>query len=178
MCCYRHSTVGSGNLGLIEKHQNLVDLALVIDTVSHLVGGSVITADNLVATGVAAYLVVRDAEAHHVDAHIRWTLVGVFAIDAFKQSIKNREYLDVAIVVDSCLVVCLQMEWVDHVDVVQVGSSGLVGNVDRMLQWQVPDGEGLELGITRTDATFVLVIQLTQADGHLTRTRSRSSNDD
>ena len=39
------------------------------------------------------------------------------------------------------------MERVDHVDVVQIGGGGLVGQVDGMLEGQIPDGEGLELGV-------------------------------
>ena len=59
------------------------------------------------------------------------------------------------------------MEGVDHVHVVQVRGGGLVGQVHRMLQRQVPDGEGLELGIARVHAPLVLVVELAQAGGHL-----------
>ena len=59
------------------------------------------------------------------------------------------------------------MEGVDHVHVVQVGGSGLVGEVDWVLEGQVPDGEGLELGVTGLDAPLVLVVELGQAGGHL-----------
>ena len=69
------------------------------------------------------------------------------------------------------------MERVNHVDIVQVGSGSLVGYVDRMLQWQIPYREGLEFGITGTYAALVFVIQLTEAYSHLTRTRSRSRDD-
>ena len=69
------------------------------------------------------------------------------------------------------------MEWVNHVHIVQVGSSCLVGDVYRVLQRQVPNGESLKLGVTGTDATLVLVVQLTQTGSHLTATRTRSCND-
>ena len=70
------------------------------------------------------------------------------------------------------------MERVNHVHIVQVGRSSLIGNVDRVLQRQVPYRESLELSISGTDATFVLVVQLRQADSHLTRARTRSGDDD
>ena len=59
------------------------------------------------------------------------------------------------------------MERVDHVHVVQVGGSGLIREVDRVLEGNVPDGEGLKLGVTGLDAPLVLVVQLGQAGGHL-----------
>ena len=52
------------------------------------------------------------------------------------------------------------MEGVDHIHIVQIGRGGLVGQIDRVLQRQIPDGEGLILGVTRTDAPLVFVIQL------------------
>ena len=59
------------------------------------------------------------------------------------------------------------MERVDHVDVVQIGGGGLVGQVDGMLEGQIPDGEGLELGVARLDTALVLMVELGQADRHL-----------
>ena len=70
------------------------------------------------------------------------------------------------------------MEGVDHVHVVQVGGSGLVGEVDRVLEGQVPDGEGLELGITGLDAPLVLVVELGQAGGHLAAAGAGGRDDD
>ena len=59
------------------------------------------------------------------------------------------------------------MEGVDHVDVVQVSRGCLVGEVDRMLQREVPDREGLKFGIACHNAALMLVIQLAEAGGHL-----------
>ena len=59
------------------------------------------------------------------------------------------------------------MEGVDHVHVIEVGGGGLVGQVDRMVEGEVPDGEGLELGITGLHAPLVLVEKLGEAHGHL-----------
>lgn len=50
------------------------------------------------------------------------------------------------------------MERVNHVDVVEVGSGGFVGNVDRVLEWQVSYGEGLKFGISGSNAAFILII--------------------
>ena len=59
------------------------------------------------------------------------------------------------------------MEGVDHVHVVQVGGGCLVGQIDRVLQGEVPDGEGLELGVARRHPPAVVVIELAEAGGHL-----------
>ena len=59
------------------------------------------------------------------------------------------------------------MEGVDHVHVVQIGGGGLIGQVHRVLQGQVPDGEGLVLAVTGVDAALVLLVELAQAGGHL-----------
>ena len=57
--------------------------------------------------------------------------------------------LDVAVVVDGDLAVGLEVEGIDQVEVADVGRGRLVGDVDRVLEGQVPDGEGLELGVAR-----------------------------
>ena len=59
------------------------------------------------------------------------------------------------------------MEGVDHVHVPQVGGGGLVGQVHRVLEGQIPDGEGLKFGVARLHAPLVLVVQLGQAHRHL-----------
>ena len=59
------------------------------------------------------------------------------------------------------------MEGVYHVDVVEVGGGGLVGEVHGVLEGQVPDREGLELGVTGLHAALVLVVELGEAGGHL-----------
>ena len=58
------------------------------------------------------------------------------------------------------------MERVDHVHIVQVGRGGLVGQIHRVLEGNVPDGEGLELGVTGLHAALVLVVQLGKAGRH------------
>ena len=70
------------------------------------------------------------------------------------------------------------MEGVDHVDVIQIGSRSLVGQVDRVVEGQIPDREGLELGISRLDAPLIVVIQLGQARCHLAAAGAGGRDDD
>ena len=48
------------------------------------------------------------------------------------------------------------MERVYHVNVIEVGRSCLIGNVDRMLERKVPHREGLKLGIAGTHPALPL----------------------
>ena len=68
------------------------------------------------------------------------------------------------------------MERVNHIHIVQIGSSSLVCDVHRMLQWEIPHRECLKLGIAGMHTTLVLIIKLTQANRHLTAARTRRSN--
>ena len=70
------------------------------------------------------------------------------------------------------------MEGIDHVDVVQVCCRRLVSDIDGMAQGQVPDGEGLELGVSGLDAPLVLMIELGQAGGHLAAAGTGGRDDD
>ncbi len=161
-----HGTVADSQTGLIQQQLQLEDLTVHVLADLVVTEGLEIAADDLVAGGLAAGFVVHDAVAGHVHAHIRGGLVGALACDELEHRVDHREDLDVAVVVDGGDAVGLQMEGVDHVHVVQVGGSGLVGKVDRVLEGQVPDGEGLKLGITGFDAPLVLVVELGQADRH------------
>ena len=58
------------------------------------------------------------------------------------------------------------MEGVYHVHVVQIRRRGLIGKVDRVLEREVPHGEGLKLGIACVDAVLMLMIKLAEAGGH------------
>ena len=69
------------------------------------------------------------------------------------------------------------MEGIDHIHVVEVGSRGFIGDVDRVLERQVPDGEGLKLRVTGFHAVLVLVIELRQADCHLAGAGAGSGDD-
>ena len=100
------------------------------------------------------------------------------SIDSLEDGVEHGEYLYVAVVVDGYLVVRLQMERVNHVDVVQVCRSSFVGDIHRVFERQRPYGEGLELGVPCLHSALVLVVQLGEAYGHLSRTGTRSSDDD
>ena len=122
------------DLCLIEEHLYLTDLILIASTFCHLVGGVVITSDNLILGGIATHLVVRYTESHHIHSHVSGRLIWIAAIDTLEKSVEHGEDLDVAVVVDGNLVVCLKMEGVDHVNIVEVGSGCLVGDVHGMLK--------------------------------------------
>ena len=116
-------------------------------------GGGVVAAEDLLPGGGAAHGVVADAVARHVHAHIRGRFVYAFVpCDAREDVAHDGEGLHVPVVVDGGDAVGLQMERVDHVHVREVGSGRLVGQVHRMLQRQIPDGERLKLGIAGGDA--------------------------
>ena len=70
------------------------------------------------------------------------------------------------------------MEGVDHVDVLQVYRCRFIGNVDRMLERNVPDRESLELRVSGFASTDILVIQLGKAGCQLAAAAARSGNDD
>ena len=84
-----------------------------------------------------------------------------------EHGVEHREDLHIPVVVHRGLAIGLQVEGVDHIHVVEVCRGGLVGQIHRVLQRQVPDGEGLVLGVARPDAPLMVVVQLTQAGGHL-----------
>ena len=52
------------------------------------------------------------------------------------------------------------MVWIDHVDIIQIRSCCLISKVYRMLKRNVPDREGLELGIACLNTMLVLLIKL------------------
>ena len=61
------------------------------------------------------------------------------------------------------------MEGIDDVRIVQINGRGLIGDVDRMVQGQVPHRERLELGVAGLHPVLMLVIELRQARGKLAR---------
>ena len=94
-------------------------------------------------------------------------MIGAAAVDALKHGVQNGKRLHIPVVVYGGNAVILQMIGVDHVHIVEIGCGGLIGQVHRMLQRQVPDGEGLKLGIAGVDAVEIFMIQLAQADRQL-----------
>ena len=141
-------------------------------------GGGVVAAQNFLFGGGAADIVVADAVARHVHAHVRGALVRRAAVDALEHGVEHGENLHVAVVVDGRHAVGLEVEGIDHVHVVQIDGRGLVGEVHGVAQRQVPDRERLEFGITRAHAALVLVVELAQAGGHLAAAGAGRSHDD
>ena len=162
--------------GLVEQHLDLAHLILVACTVGQLVGGIIITTDNLVFRSLAANRIVADAEAHHVHTHVGRRFIRALTINALKQSLQHWENLYVAVVVHSHLSVGFQMERVNHVHVVQVGCGSLIGDVHRMLQRKAPHREGLKLGIAGVNTPLVLAIELAQTNRHLSAARTGSGH--
>ena len=95
--------------------------------------GVIIPADDLLTGGFSNRLIVSDTEARHVDPHIGGRFIGAYTGDLLKNSVQHRKDLHIPVVVDGRLSIGIQMEGVDHVDVVQIRRSRLVGQIDRML---------------------------------------------
>ena len=68
------------------------------------------------------------------------------------------------------------MEGVNHIHVLQIRSSGLIGHIHGMLQGQIPNGEGFKLSIASLYTTLIFMIQLGQASSHLATARSGGSH--
>ena len=141
-------------------------------------GGGVVAAENFLLGGGAADVVVADAVARHVHAHVRGALIRRTAVDALEHGVEHGEDLHVAVIVDGRHAVGLEVEGVDHVHVVEIHGRGLIGEVYGVAQRQVPDRERLELGVARAHAALVLVVKLAQARGHLAAAGAGRGHDD
>ena len=141
-------------------------------------GGGKIAADDLLPAGFAADIVVRYAKARHVNAHVGGAFIGGNAADAIHHGVENRENFDVTVIVDRCFAIGFKVVGVYHVNVVKVGRCRLIGEVYRMLEREVPYGEGLELRIARFHAALVLVIKLGKAGCHFAAAGSGSGYND
>ena len=172
------SAVVGGDLRLLHEQGEFVDFGFVDGAFRQLVEGGVVASDDFLFRGFAAGFVVGDAESHHVDPHVGGRLVGAVSVDAFEDGVEDGEYLYVAVIVDGDFAVGFHVEGVDHVHVVEVGCCCLVGDVDGVLEGQTPNGERLELGVSGFCAALVFVVELAQADCHLTAAGTWSSDDD
>ena len=139
--------------------------------------GAIVAADDFILGGFLDGFVVGDALADDVDAHVGGGVIDSFAGDAMEDFFEDWEGLEIAVVVDNGFAVFVEVEMVDHVDVAEVGSGGLVGNVDGVLEWQRPDREGLKLGITSIDALLVLVVELRERRGEFARAGTWGGDD-
>ena len=170
----QHGGAGFGR-DVQRMHQKLLllHLARLGKAFAQRACGFKIAANDFILRCFAAYIVVHDGEARHIYAHVRGTFVRAIAIvNPFKHGAQHGEDFDITVVIHRQLVVGLQMEGVDHVYIVQVGGRGFVGDVHRMLQRQIPDGEGFKFRIARAHTVPVFVVQLGQAGGHLPAARS------
>ena len=70
------------------------------------------------------------------------------------------------------------MERIQTVDILQIGCRRLIGDIQRMLQRNVPYREGLKLGVAGLDATLVLMVQLAQTGSKLAAAGAGSRHDD
>ena len=128
--CY--TTVICSYLSLIHQKVKLVDFRLSGIVLSKAPQSCVIAADYLLARSFAAGIIVIDAVACHVYAHVCRRLIRVIAVDAFENRIQYRENLDIAVIVYGCFAIGFKMERVNHVDVVQIGGCSLVGKINRV----------------------------------------------
>ena len=175
---YSRSTVSRRDTRLLHQQGDLLDLRIVARAVSHMAQRLEITADNLLFAGFAHGVIVADTESHHVHAHIRRRLIGALAVDRGEERIQDGIDLHVAVVVHRRLAVGLQVERIDHVNVLQVGRSRLIRHIQRVLKRQVPNRESLELRITGFVSVCMLVIELAQAHRHLSASRTRRRDND
>ena len=163
----------------LPHHQlELAQLALVRLAACDSNLSGVVAAQDLQPRCLAADLVGDDAVARHVHAHVGRGLIGARPLDFFKYRAQHGKDLHIAVVVDGRDAIGLKVEGIDHVHIVEVGGRRLIGEVDGVLERQVPNGEGLELRIARRNAVFVLVVELGEAGGHLAAAGSGRSDDD
>ena len=87
------------------------------------------------------------------------------AQDFFKDGNQHGESLHIPVVVHSGHPVGIQVEGVDHIHIIQIRRGSLIGQVHRMIDGQIPNGEGFKLGIACSNPPLVLMIELAQAGG-------------
>ena len=69
------------------------------------------------------------------------------------------------------------MKGVYHIEVPNISRSGLIGDIYRMFEREIPYGEGFELGISRLQTHFVIMIKLGKTGSQLATGRSRCGDD-
>ena len=153
--------------GLAHEKLQLANHLLPALSLLQITGSHVIAADDLLSGGELHRLIVEYAVARHVYAHVRGGLVGAATHDFLEQGFQHGEGLHIPVVVYGGEPVSVQVEGVDHVYIIQIRRGSLVGQVHRMIQGDVPDGEGFKFRIARLDAPLVFVVDLAQAGGKL-----------
>ena len=161
-----HGTVGGRYIQLVHDELLLVDLSRLAEPLTHQAGGGIVPADDLLLGSTTAGIVIYDAVARHIDAHIGRTFVGRGAVNALENGIEHREDLDITVVIDGGDTVGFQVERINHIDIVEVGGGGLIRQVDRVLEGEVPNGKGLKFGISGLDPALIFVEELRKTGGH------------
>ena len=126
------------------------------------------------AGGFTTNFVIADAVSCHIYTHIRRGFVRACAGNLFKHGIEYRKDLHIPVVVYRRFVISIQMEGVDHVDIIKVGRCCFISQVYRVLQWNIPDGEGLKLGVAGGNPSLMFMVELGKAGGHFPASGSRS----
>ena len=80
--------------------------------------GMVIASDDFIAACFYSRIIINDAVANHIYAHVGRGFIRTGAVDLFKDSTQHREDFYIAIIINGRFAICLQMERVDHIDVV------------------------------------------------------------
>ena len=178
ICRRDDGAVGRGKADGVHDELYLADLFDRTETLAQRTRSGVVAADDLLLGGIPAGFVVYDAVAGHVDAHVRGALVRTLTVDASEDGVEYGEYFNVAVIVYRRLTVCLEMEGVYHVHIVEVGGGRLVGEVYRVLEGNVPDREGLELCIACVYSALVLMVKLAQTGRHFAAAGAGCGHDD
>ena len=157
---------GRGDAGVLHQQLQFIDDLLVHGAPEPAGEGGIVPPEDLHMGRLPAGFIVHDAFAHHIDPHIRGGLVGTLAQDGLKNGPQHGEDLHVPVIVYRGDAVGGQVEGIDHIHVVEVGGGGLVGQIHRVVQGQIPHGEGLEFGVTCLTAPAVFMVELAEAGGH------------
>ena len=143
----------------------------------HIAACLIVAANDFLTGRLSAGGIVYDAIAGHVYAHIGRRVIGAFACNFFKDCIDDGEYLYITVIVYSGHTIGFQMEGVNHIDVIEVGGCGLIRQIDRVLERQIPNGKGFKFCVACTYAALIFMIELGEADRHFARPGTRSGND-
>ena len=165
--------------GLVHDLEASLHGLLGADSLGILACRAVVAPDDLLVGSLADNGIIADAETKTVDAHVgRRVVAERAACDLVQDSLEKRISLHVAVVVYGDISCCSNIIMVNLVVVADIGRGGLVGDVHRMVDRQVPDRERLELGIAGLATLAELVIDLGKTGGELSASRARSRDDD
>ena len=110
--------VGHGDAGLLHQKLQLIEDGLGTVAAFQIAETVIIAPDDFLSGSFPADLVVDDAVPRHIDAHIRGGLIGALAQNLLEDGAQHRENLNVPVIVDRGDAVGVQVERVDHIDVV------------------------------------------------------------